>query len=363
MRRVGRGGFAYGNTRLRARRGELLRDEDYERLLGADVDGLLQAVGEVYRSPVAPAAKEPGGLRRLHQVVRARLGRSLEDMRSFYAGPARGLVDALLSRFDVQNVVSILRARSQPGTTSDDALASLAPVGWLTESLARDVLRAQELAGAVDLLAQSAPSPALARVLRAAFSEYERTSHLAQLEREVVSDHAARVAAALDSAGSAGATLRAFVQRETDDHNVLVALRLRDAVASGAEGTPVPSETLLPGGSMPVAVVSSVVHTADAAAVAETLSRAGGRRRRAALERWQQTGDLTELQRRLERDTIAGASVLFVTGDPLGIDIPLAFTCAQRVEAANLRLLGEAADQRIPPDAVRRELVWQEARR
>ena len=55
---------------------------------------------------------------------------------------------------------------------------------------------------------------------------------------------------------------------------------------------------------------------------------------------------------------IADAMALFGTGDPLAIDVPLAYMVAKLAEARNLRLLGEAAVRRIAPDVVRRELLW-----
>jgi vacuolar-type H+-ATPase subunit C/Vma6 len=55
-------------------------------------------------------------------------------------------------------------------------------------------------------------------------------------------------------------------------------------------------------------------------------------------------------------------SALFVGGDPLAIDVPIAFAAAKQAEARNLRLLGEAAARGIDPEIVRRELVWPEAR-
>jgi len=89
-----------------------------------------------------------------------------------------------------------------------------------------------------------------------------------------------------------------------------------------------------------------------------TVGGLGGGIWRAALERWMATGDLRTLHRTFERAAIADATALFVTGDPLGIDVPLAFTTAIQVEARNLRLLGEAAVRGIPPEVVRAELIW-----
>jgi vacuolar-type H+-ATPase subunit C/Vma6 len=79
---------------------------------------------------------------------------------------------------------------------------------------------------------------------------------------------------------------------------------------------------------------------------------------RPPLARWAATGDLTALERELERRRIADAGALFANGDPLAIDVPLAFMASKQTEARNLRLLGEASVRGIHPDDVRRELLW-----
>ena len=349
----GRADFDYGNTRLRARRGAFLSVAAYERLLGEDIDDMLRALEDTHYAPPAEAVRRLGGLQALHLTVRSEQAGSLEQMRSFYSGRAGLLVDALLSRFDVQNVISVLRARSRPDTSVEEALAALTPVGWLLEPLAREILRPRELAGVVDLLAHWMPDREQAGVLRAAFSEYERTDDLAALERTILADHAARLAGRLRSAGPDGATLLRFRQREIDEHNLLVALRLRDAIASGAEGTPPPADTALAGSTIPPAALAMMVQAVPATIVAR-IGRLAGGIWQGALERWITTADLNALQRAFERQALNDATTLFVTGDPLAIDVPLAFTTATQVEARNLRLLGEAAVRGIAVEVVTR---------
>jgi vacuolar-type H+-ATPase subunit C/Vma6 len=357
MRLSARADLSYGNTRLRARRSDLLRDAEYERLVGEDIEGLLEILGGTPYAPDVDSAQRSDRLRHLHDAIRTNLGRSLEEMRSFYADPARKLVDLLLSPFDVQNIVSVLRATASAQPPADRAPVALAAVGWLAEPLAGELLRQRELAGAVDLLARSTPEPGQARALRAAFGEYERTEDLAALERAVVAEDAARGAATLRAAGRDGSALVRFLPREIDERNLLVALRLRDALARGAADPP-PPDALLPGGSAPPAAFEAAVHAPAPSAVAAALAAVGRPAWRASLARWAATGDLTALEREFERRRIADAMALFGAGDPLAIDVPLAFMAAKLAEARNLRLLAEADVRRIAPDVVRRELLW-----
>ena len=68
---------------------------------------------------------------------------------------------------------------------------------------------------------------------------------------------------------------------------------------------------------------------------------------RAPLERIAAGGDLPTLQRELEASRVRWAIGLFLRGDPLGVDVPIAFTVAQVNEVRNLRLLGECCRRSV----------------
>jgi V/A-type H+/Na+-transporting ATPase subunit C len=359
MRLTARADFDYGNTRLRARRGALLGSADYERLVDADIDALLGVLEDpMHATDVDVGRQRPGGLQGLHEAIRTHLGRSLEQMRSFYSGRARELVDLLLSRFDTHNVVTVIRAVAHRDVTTQDPRRALVPVGWLSGSLATEALRAHELAAVIDLFIRSTPSPEQSRTLQAALREYERTEDLAALERTVVANHAARVATTLARAGPSAATMLRFAQREIDDRNLLIALRLRDALASGAHGAAAPGNPLLPGGSIPTASFTTVGQAPAPGVVLAALGRAARGRWLSPLQRWAASGDLPALHRTLERKALTDAAALFATGNPLAIDVPLAFSAAAQAQAANLRLLGEATVRGISAEVIRRELLW-----
>ena len=282
MRLHARPAFAYGNTRLHARRSDLLRGADYERLIGRDVDGLLAALETTPYAPDAEATRAHDGLQRLHDTIRGHLSRSLEEMRSFYADRARELVDVLLGRFDVHNVIAVLRAHARAPHPAEEATVRADRHG-----LAERAARATRSSARASSPAPSTCSPAPRRTasqagaLRAAFAEYERTEDLAAFEQAVAGDHAARAAAALSAAGPSARSLLRFTRREIDERNLLIALRLRDAPAPGAAV----EDSLLAGGSIPPARIAAAVHAA-APTIAETLGRIGDRAWQAPLRQW-----------------------------------------------------------------------------
>jgi V/A-type H+-transporting ATPase subunit C len=355
-----RADFGYGNARLRARKAGLLGRSEYEALIGKDVDAMLGALsGTPYGPEVDAALTRHHGVQRLHEAVRLHLAHVLEEMRSFYKDRARELVDALLSRWDLHNTITLLRGEAIAPHT-EDALLHVYPMGALDDALAREVARQNEFAAAVQLLVRwKLPDPETARGLRDAWPDYERTEDLPALEHAVTANWTARTAETLENTENDGAALRRFFGRETDEKNLLVALRLREALRRGETGSLPVLEghgVYLPGGSVKIARFDDAGRLPDAGNAAQALA-AGHEEWRRPLERWARSGDLAGLQHELEARRIRDAAGLFATGDPLGVDIPIAYAVAKETEARNLRLIGEGAARGLEPGRVRARLV------
>jgi V/A-type H+-transporting ATPase subunit C len=357
--------FTYGNTRLRVRKAGLLHRSDYEALLGKDVDGILGALASTpYGPEVEAAITRQRGARRVHEAVRRHFARALEEMRSFYDGSARELVDLLLSRWDLHNALTLLRGvatRSDPEETP----AYVFPMGSLNDALVREVARQSELAAAVQLLVRwQLPDRDTARTLRRAWPEYERTEDFAALEHRVTAGWARRTSDALESLRPGSEALQRLFGREIAERNLLTALRLREALARGEiERLPQPGdlEVYLPGGAVRPESLDEAIRRPDAAGVAAALAEAGPGAWQEPLERWGQDQNLAGLQHELETRRLRDATALFLRGDQLGIDLPVAYAAAKQIEAHNLRLLAEGAARNLSPERVRKRMILPES--
>ena len=351
--------FVYGNTRLRARKAQLLTEPAYDALLDRDINGVQEALTQTaYRPDLETALARVSGKRALENAVRDHLARTLDEMRSFYRGRARELVDVLLARFDLQNLITLVRGqvRAQP---AELILAAIVPLGALGNSSAEEVARRDEVASAVELLISwRLPDPDTAATLAHAWPRFERTQDLAQLEHALVTAHAHRVERDLANAPT---TLRELIARERDATNVLALLGLRLSLQVG-ESTALPappdSGRFLPGGRIADNVLETALHLPAVSDTAAALAGAAHRRDwQGPLERYPNTGDLPLLQRELEAARVRWALRLFLSGDPLGVDVPIAYTVATENEARNLRLVAEGAADGEPAEAVRARLL------
>jgi len=350
--------FVYGNTRLRARKAQLLTEADYDALLGRDLDGVRDALTQTaYRPEIEAVLARGAGALGLETAVRDHLARVLGEMRSFYRERARELVALLLSRFDLQNLLTLVRgrARAQP---ADVILRAVVPIGPLAHGPAEEIARRDDVTAAVELLITwRLPDPDTAARLAAAWPRFERTQDLARLEHELAVAHAGRVERSLARAPE---TLRELVARERDATNVLTVLRLRAALRAGelTELPPPGPDRFLPGGRIGENALEEALRlpapTDTVATLADAAHRPDWRR---PLERYPAGGDLPLLQRQLEDARLRWALRLFLAGDPLGIDVPIAYTVGNENEARNLRIVAESAAGGEPAEAVRARLL------
>ena len=307
--------FVYGNTRLHARRAALLDADDYERAArrATSMASSLRSSRPRTRLSSSDAADQTGlraSTRRSELTSAARLRRCAASMP---IGPASSST-CMLSRFDVENVVLMLRARAGTQRPADEALGALLPVGWLVEPLAGEILRGPELAGAVDLIVRRTPVTRAGRRTACGARRvrtHEETSR--RSSKQSSRAHAAHVTATLASAGRDARTLLRFARRAIDERNLLVALRLRDAPDVGSSRSTWRRRVrCFLAGSVALARFAAAVRAPAPAAVdRRARRRIAGSGWQAPLERWAVERRPPALERDLERRRIADAAALF----------------------------------------------------
>jgi V/A-type H+-transporting ATPase subunit C len=339
-------GYEYGNTRLRAMRARLLRSRELGDLLRTgSIDRLLGALAETdLRPEVEAAIARVSGPRRLDEALRRHLARILSAVASFYDGAPAERVDLLLDRWIRMDLRAIVRLPD--GAAGGDPADLLVPAGRLDDAALAEITAHPDLRSRMDqVIAWNLPWQAGARVIASALADYERSGDRTVVEHAVDEAFAGRIDSVLGD-GRSATVLRA----EIDSTNLLTALRVRAARASGE---PVPDTPLyVSGGNREaqrwedVAVEDDVERAAVAARVPFL---AGWDEELAA---WVSHQDLTVLADGLRRRITAAAVSGFVSGDPLGFDIPVAYVFAKEAEIRDIRLVGRALVHGLGPEVL-----------
>ena len=348
-------GYDYGNARLRARRGCLLRHEQYAGLLGRGGPELLVGLAALSYLPQARAAEAATGgwLATLYRAAHDHLAAALTGIAGFYSGRARDAVTALLGRFDLHNTLTLLRA-AHHGTAPDPAL--LLSVGRLGAGTVREAAAQPDLPAVARLLAgRRLPDPAAAPALLAAAARYELDTGLAAVEQAVTHAAWAHQLTVLRAAGPAADEALAALGRDADGKNLLLALRMRESAGERGPGGTAPGQQL-PGGTVPAGQLAAARQAPARAGVLAALAPV----RRAwlgPLTTWADGGDLATLQAGLETARLREECRRLRRGDPLGAAPAAHYVLAHQSQARNVQLLAQAAAGVLTQDDVRHHLV------
>lgn len=337
--------FPYINARVRAMRSRLLDPGRIEELLALPtLDGFIQALNATpYGHDLQEALARFPALQAVDAALARNFYRATTKILSFADGSPRALIEVVLMRWDLMNLLLILRGK-HGGTSAEEVTANLIPAGSLNEAALR------ELAGQPDIPAVVGAFSGLEHVFAAplaeGLSEYAETKDLFALELRLerfYAQHGLRVAR---GSGHNQQVVRSLLQDELDATNVKTAFKLQRADLSAEAKT----RFFIPGGR--IVGEEAFLLLADRQTVEQGMKwlRVQGFPVKTAGD------DLTAFERDLDLAMTRAQSGLYL-GDPLGIDIVIAYLSLKYNEVKNLRLLARSKQLGIPRDRVRREMV------
>jgi V/A-type H+-transporting ATPase subunit C len=218
--------YAYSNARVKGMSAHLLSQQQIDEMLGsrsmAEMMGLLNHTG--YREDfVAPAVKYGGA-----DLVELGLGRNLS--RTFAKvvkfTPARGkeAIGALLDRWDVHNIRTILLAKSV-GEKNERIEPFLVMAGSLGEDKVKELLRAEGVKEVIEKLRGTRYYGPLDEAYPQYANEKESAVLLAALDRFYYATLSTRIVAK----GRDEMVIDGLVKSELDAKNIVNALRAKKA--------------------------------------------------------------------------------------------------------------------------------------
>lgn len=338
--------FGYVNARLRGKHSCLLGPKDYEELLSLpDLEamaGWMEDSQYSHQWQLAKARRQ--GLEAVEEALEANFSATASKMISMAEGRTRGLLEVVLRRWDLQNLLALIRGIHQ-SWSPDEIGRWLWPVGRYDAPRLAELSRQADIKQLADTLAtwrDDFSVPLTEGALR-----YRNDGDLAPLELGLLRHYYGRALGDLKGPGRSRGLLRSLLRQEIDRHNARAAARL---LAPPAKGRPEALEHFIEGGQRldrgtyldlfdPRERKRALASLRDAP-FRNLLSPAQSRQAETELER--------EVSRQLGR---------LYRGDPLAADLAVGFLWQKYHEVANLRLLARAKVFGPPADKLRPELT------
>ncbi|CAM3425113.1 V-type ATP synthase subunit C [Deinococcus saxicola] len=319
--------YGYINGRVRMMRVALVDARAMDDVTNTlNYQEFLRQISETpLREDLGEATAQGAGLGQLDEALSRNYLKSISHLRSIATGQPAREIEAMLLRYDLQNVKTLVRG-VQTGRSADDIVAGLIPAGTLPWSALQGAAQSADVASLAQTL--SVAGGKIGQILRAAVSG--GASSLLDLEVALDQGYYRAVLS-----GVRGTNVRRYFTREIDVRNLLIARQLRGAAPN--------VRYFIPGGRdvseadfLRIAGGDNSVSAPDLGAVLEAPD----------------LGSSEAIARRL----LDEASRNVAMADALGPGVALDYLRRKEQEIARMRLIGRAKFYGLSKDELQREL-------
>jgi V/A-type H+/Na+-transporting ATPase subunit C len=346
--------YGYGNARTRGMKSNLLGGAFFEELMASsDLNKMIQLLLSTQYGPDLESRLIEGHtVAVVDDALKDNMVRTFGKIMGFINDEARLLSATLLGRWDLFNVKTIIRG-THMSLKPEAIIDSLLPVGEMTQ------VELRELAGLEDVLAVTDTlwtwgSP-YSIPLRESIQEYLQEKDLSVLELALDRYYSQWAAKRLTSRKQNYKLARLILGLQVDSTNLVTAFRLLKADTSEMDV----QRLFLPGGVyvteelfLSLAVLSDVDEVIDAlkgTPYSVQLEK--------VLVAYLDANSIAVLERALE-DYVMRKALGSGFGDPLGFGVMVSYLYAKQNEVTNLRIIVKGNAVGMPPDRMRKELIF-----
>ncbi|MDY6768859.1 MAG: V-type ATPase subunit [Candidatus Nanohaloarchaea archaeon] len=327
--------FSYTNARVRARRANLITDQEYRKLAKMDLAEIAEFLGKRgYDREMEELGADLSGEDLIETGVRRNLVRTYRELMVMSPDPVQEMLDVYFRKFDVENLKILLRAQQDGADVSDIVVPTRSLDQEALDRLAEldtpeAVIDAADLAGLDGDLQEHVPEDA----------------SIAELEDALDTHYYTNIIDRVDEIGGRSELFQRFLETEAALKNVSLVLRMK---RRGYAYEDIVDRLIPVTGRGPVDVqelarletVDEVVNRLEESPVGEYLA-----------------GDSpAEIQRGLETYKLK-QGIRLMHRDQLGVNPVLGFLVCKEVEATNLQMIARAKEAGLGESFIERNLV------
>ena len=336
----------YVTARVRARRGALFDDDEYNKLVRMGPAEIARYMEESeYEREINDLGSRHSGVDLIEYALNRNLARHFDALLGFAEGQLYDLIARYLRKFDAWNVKTVLRGVYTDADSEADE-TDLIRAGEFDDAEINRLLEADTVEDVVTVLDGTMFDEAVA----AAFEDFEETDTLVPLENAVDCAFCEQLLGELPS-GEAIELYREFLEADIDFRNVRNALRL---ARSGADIDP--GAYFIDGGRLfSASEMSTLVENTDEL-VARIRESTYGDRLAEPLDELAAADSLIDFERALEGVLLEYSRQL---GNvyPLSICPVVAYILMKEREVTNIRAIARGREAGLSDEEIEQELV------
>jgi len=340
--------YIYVSTRLRVRKAKLLPPEEYQRLLNMSLPEIIRLIGETeYQKEVDELGTSFEGIDLIEEALSWNLAKEYQRVIELAPGALKEFTMAYLRRWDIYNVLTILRGKTQ-GMKEGKIKEVLIPAGSLDWTTLDRILKEESC----ERVADSLKSWKMYPIIAAEISEGCSIGSFSKLENELHKRLYADLLQVAKKGVKGGDQFLKFVQLEIDVKNIKTLFRMRgDGSEEDARKFFIPGATFTPEELQQMNLMPSRNEVIDT-----LLSKIKGKSVQVALEELRTEKSEQEVDAELTRTQLERMEQLSKI-NPFSIHPILVFLEKKKHEVFNLRAIARGKESRLSSDTIEKYLV------
>ncbi|MBN2027166.1 MAG: V-type ATPase subunit [Actinobacteria bacterium] len=347
--------YSYANARVRAMYARLLDDSVYKELLDAlDYNQAIAVLENTeYGEDIEHFMMEGARPTTIDRAFNRNLVRNFDHIKEFFMGRPEDLVNALLSRWDLYNLKTILRGMRAliPKT---EITRNLIPIGSIDQVTLEEIINQPDLRASIDAIVMFSHDWWIpyGQALTAHLGEFLREHDLTILELALDIFHYEKVSELLKRQDQDTSLVHEVVRMEIDSINIVTLMRIcgLELKESSAE------DYFIPGGGIATAKdFARIMALGQPEDVYEALLKRTPYRK--TLEKaWANFDERGESAFEDEMEKHMISACLKMSKDPLGIGVIIEYMWKKFLEITNLRIIIRGKSIGLIESQIRKEL-------
>jgi V/A-type H+/Na+-transporting ATPase subunit C len=341
--------YIYICTRMRVRKTTLLPREEYMRMLNMSLPEITRIIGETdYKQEIDELGATFSGIDLIEVALSWNLAKEYQKILEITPGTLKQFTQAYLRRWDIQNVLTLLRGKMQ-GEKTGKIKEILVPAGSLDRAILDRLLAEENTDKIVELLKGYRMYPS---VFAREYPLAKESGSFSRLENALYKQFYEEIIAEAQSGIKGGNLFLEFIRLEIDIKNIKTLFRLHaDAVREGAQ------EMFISGGVLASSDFASLNGVHDQNEFIDLLkTKIRHKTLLALLEELRSEKTMRDVEVRLTRvqlDLMERMS----KRHPISIHPILVYLEKKKYEVFNLRALARGKESKLPSEKISGYLV------
>ncbi|MDO9539911.1 MAG: V-type ATP synthase subunit C [Methanocalculus sp.] len=341
--------YVYVCTRMRVRKSKLLPREEYLRMLNMSLPQITRLIEEMeYKREIDELAASFSGIDLVEEALSWNLAKEFQNILAITPGILKQFTKSYLRRWDIQNVLTIIRGKKQ-GMTAGKIKEVVVPAGSLDVQFLDRMIAEESIERSVEML----KSHSLYSVIEREYQAAAEKGSFGRLENEMYRQFYADLIAEARSGLKGGNQFLISIQLDIDIKNIKTLFRLRAHPVS-SEDT---SDVWIPGASFSPDELKHLSQTENIDELVDNLrKKVKSSALVEVLEGLREEKPIHEVENSLTRAQLDYMDRLSKR-NPFSIYPILVYLEKKKYEVTNLRALARGKQANLPAERIENYLV------